>query len=84
MFRPSERYFEITQSAGAVPEKDVLVVGAGISGLSAAFYLKQAGLKVDLFEGETIQEALCKAIEARQAFYLSWGRIPFKSAILAF
>src|SRR3990167_3579047 len=31
-------------------QRDVVVIGAGISGLAAAFYLKKKGLDVSLFE----------------------------------
>ncbi len=49
-FRPWE---SLTQDAGAWPVRapaDVLVVGAGISGLSTAFGLKRAGLAVQVMD----------------------------------
>src|SRR5438309_922994 len=33
---------------------DVVIIGAGIAGLSAAYFLKQAGLKVAVLERKTI------------------------------
>lgn len=42
--------FDMEQSYGLGVLKDVLVLGSGMSGLCAAFYLKQAGLEVNLME----------------------------------
>ncbi|HAD34428.1 MAG TPA: NAD(P)/FAD-dependent oxidoreductase, partial [Chitinophagaceae bacterium] len=39
--------------------KKVLIIGAGISGLSAACYLQMNGFQVELFEKHSIPGGLC-------------------------
>lgn len=71
--RPYESYFDIQQSSGAIPQKDVLVIGAGLSGLCAAFYLKQAGLDVDLFESGNHPGGLIQSHRSETGFLSELG-----------
>jgi ribulose 1,5-bisphosphate synthetase/thiazole synthase len=41
----------ITESSTVLPEYDVIIVGAGFSGISALHRMRKEGLKAHIFEG---------------------------------
>lgn len=53
--------------------RDVLVLGAGISGLTAAFYLKQAGLTVDLLESTQCAGGAVQSHRSDEGFLTELG-----------
>ena len=44
-----------------MPKKKIIVIGAGLAGLSAAWHLKKAGIKATVFEKEATVGGLCRS-----------------------
>jgi len=52
---PAESQTNGASPAGEVQEYDVIVVGAGLSGISTLYRLRKLGLKVHIFESGSLE-----------------------------
>ena len=55
-----------------VEKKDVVIIGAGVAGLAASYYLKQAGIKSVIYEGSSSPGGLSKSFTIGD-YYFDYG-----------
>ena len=58
-------------------KKKVVILGGGITGLSAAWKLAQNGFKVEVYEKESYVGGLAATIKKDNKYFLDFGPHPF-------